>query len=48
LASGREALLVVPSVLIAEESIVLINTAHDDARRLIASEVRRFWFDQRV
>jgi RES domain-containing protein len=48
LASGREALLVVPSVVIAEESNVLINPVHADSTRMTATKVRRFLFDHRV
>ncbi len=48
LASGRTALLVVPSVIIAEESNVLLNPAHADASRITATKVRRFIYDHRV
>ncbi len=48
LASSRTALLVVPSVIIAEESNVLLNPAHADASRIAATKVRRFIYDHRV
>ena len=48
LASGRSALLAVPSVIINEEDIVLINPAHPDARRIAAVKLRRFVYDPRV
>jgi RES domain-containing protein len=41
-------LLVVPSVIIAEEHNVLINPAHPDAKRITATKVRRFVYDHRV
>ena len=46
--SGRTALLVVPSVIVAEEDNVLINAAHPDAKRITAVKVRRFIYDHRV
>lgn len=48
LASGRTALLVVPSVIVEEEDNVLINPAHTDASRITATKVRRFVYDHRV
>jgi len=48
LASGRTALLVVPSVIINEEDNVLINPAHPDAKRIPATKLRRFIYDHRV
>jgi RES domain-containing protein len=48
LASGRSALLAVPSVIIVEEDNVLIDPAHPDAKRLTATKVRRFVYDHRV
>lgn len=42
------ALLVVPSVIIHEESNVLINPAHPDARKIAASIVRPFVYDPRL
>lgn len=48
LASGRTALLVVPSVIINEEDNVLINPAHPNSARIMANKVRRFIYDHRV
>ncbi|MBC7779934.1 MAG: RES family NAD+ phosphorylase [Proteobacteria bacterium] len=48
LANGRNALLAVPSVVIEEEYNVLINPAHGDAARVVATKVRRFVYDPRV
>lgn len=48
LKSGRTALLAVPSVIIAEEDNLLINPAHVDSARLVATKVRRFVYDHRV
>ena len=42
------ALLAVPSVIIDEEDNVLINPAHRDCARIMASKVRRFVYDHRV
>ncbi len=40
--------VVVPSVIIAEEDNVIINPAHADAKRLVATKIRRFEYDARV
>ena len=48
LASGRSALLAVPSVIVNEEDNVLINPAHADAKRIKATKLRRFVYDHRV
>jgi RES domain-containing protein len=48
LAAGASALLVVPSVIVEEESNVLLNPSHPDARRIFAVKTRRFLFDPRV
>ena len=48
LKSGASALYVVPSVIVEEESNVLINPAHADAGKLVATKVRRFLYDARV
>jgi RES domain-containing protein len=42
------ALLIVPSVIIDEEDNVLIDPAHADCARIVASKVRRFVYDHRV
>ena len=48
LASGRTALLAVPSVIVEEEDNVLVNPAHPDSARIAAAKVRRFVYDHRV
>lgn len=47
LSSGDGLLLLVPSVIVHEEMNVLINPAHKDAGKLIASVVRPYIFDPR-
>jgi RES domain-containing protein len=48
-ASGRSsALLIVPSVIVNEETNVLINPVHPDAGRLIATKIRKAVFDTRI
>lgn len=46
--AGQTALLVVPSVIIDEEDNVLLNPAHADVGRIVASKRRRFLYDPRV
>jgi RES domain-containing protein len=48
LASGAAALLAVPSVIINEESNVLVNPGHPDTRYITAIKVRRFLYDHRI
>ena len=48
LKAGTSALLAVPSVIIDEEDNILINPAHVDSVRIVASKVRRFVYDHRV
>lgn len=45
LKSQRSALLLVPSVVVPEESAVLINPRHPDAAALTASVIRRFEYN---
>jgi len=40
--------LVVPSVIVPEESNVLINASHPDAALIRASKVRAWFYDARV
>jgi RES domain-containing protein len=48
-ANGRaSALLRVPSVIVPEETNVLINPLHPDAGRIRATKVRRWLFDPRL
>lgn len=48
LKSGRTALLTMPSVIIDEEDIVMVNPAHPDCPRIRATKLRRFLYDHRV
>lgn len=48
LASGRTALLAVPSVIINEEDNILINPSHSHASLISSKRVRRFVYDPRV
>ena len=45
LLSRRSLLLIVPSVIVPEEPVVLINPGHPDASRLSAKVVRKFEYD---
>ena len=44
----RGALLRLPSVIVPEESIYLVNPLHPDARRLVIGPARAFGFDHRM
>ena len=46
LASLRSPILVLPSVIVPEESIVLINPRHSDAALITARALRRFEYNQ--
>ena len=48
LRSGRSALLVVPSVIIPEESNVRINPQHPDGSAITAAKVRKWLYDPRL
>ena len=48
LAQNESALLRVPSVVVPEESDVLINPAHRDACRVTVTKVRRWTYDFRA
>ena len=48
LASKTSAILVVPSVIVPEETNVLINPAHGDAARITARKVRKWTYDFRL
>lgn len=41
-------ILEVPSVIVPEESNILINPAHPDAARITAAKVRKWLYDSRV
>ena len=46
--SQRSALLIVPSIVVSEETNVLINPAHSDAVRIMARKARRWLYDPRL
>ncbi|EIM95291.1 hypothetical protein WQE_39879 [Paraburkholderia hospita] len=46
--NAATALLLVPSVIVPEETNVLINPAHPDAAGIRAQKVRRWTYDQRM
>jgi len=48
LRSGRSAVLVIPSVLVAEECCVLVNPAHPDSASISAAKLRRWLYDPRL
>jgi len=48
LASRRSLLLIVPSVIVIEETNVLINPDHPELHRLRAAKVRRWLYDPRL
>lgn len=48
LRSGTSCLLEVPSVIIPEESNILINPAHPDCARIQADKVRKWQYDHRI
>jgi len=45
---GSSALLLVPSVIVPEESNVLINPAHPDAKKITAQVERQYIYDPRL
>jgi RES domain-containing protein len=45
---GDSALLLVPSVIVAEECNVLINPLHTDARQISATVTRQYVYDPRL
>lgn len=45
---GATALLIVPSIMVPEETNILINPAHADAARIRASKLRKFVYDGRL
>lgn len=46
LASGASAILLVPSVIVPEEWVALVNPGHPAARSIVAHAVRRFEYDR--
>jgi len=47
-AAKTSALLFVPSVIVPEESNILINSAHPEAARIRAKKLRRWTYDSRL
>lgn len=45
---GTSCLLEVPSAIVPEECNILINPAHRDATRLLASKIRKWHYDARI
>lgn len=45
-ASAQSVILEVPSAIVPEEAILVINTAHPDAAKLRATVIRRFEFER--
>jgi RES domain-containing protein len=45
---GRSVLLLVPSIIVPEESNVLINPGHPDAAAIGSKKVRRWLYDPRI
>lgn len=48
LVQNRTALLQVPSVIVPEESNILINPVHKDSKTLVATKVRKWLYDARL
>jgi len=48
LTSKRSAILSVPSAIVPEDSIILINPLHAHAAGVIASRTRRWLYDPRL
>jgi RES domain-containing protein len=47
IAAGKSAVLVVPSVIIPDEQNILINPAHPETARIVATTVKRWAYDPR-
>ncbi|MDP2368725.1 RES family NAD+ phosphorylase [Rhodoferax sp.] len=47
LLSKRSAILTVPSAIVPEDAVVLVNPMHVDARAMIAVKLRKWTFDSR-
>jgi RES domain-containing protein len=48
LKEGAEAILLVPSVIVPEESNVLVNALHPDAKQIKATKIRPWLYDNRM
>jgi RES domain-containing protein len=47
IASGKEAILLIPSAIVPVEDNVLINPRHPDAQKICAQTLRKWFFDPR-
>jgi RES domain-containing protein len=47
-ASNQSAVLVVPSAIVPEDNVILINPKHADISRIAATKVRRWTYDARL
>lgn len=48
LKSRRTAVLAVPSVIVPEDSVILVNPSHSDAPGVTSSTIRRWLYDPRL
>jgi len=48
LTSGRSAVMVVPSAIVPEDSVILINPLHPKAAGITASKTRKWLYDPRL
>ena len=48
IASAATLLLEVPSAIVPEEANVLVNPAHTDSQRIMATKVRKWTYDPRI
>jgi RES domain-containing protein len=48
LKSNRTAIMAVPSAIVPEDSVILINPAHPDAARITGSKTRKWLYDPRL
>jgi RES domain-containing protein len=48
LRSNRTAVMVVPSVIVPEDCLILINPLHPDASGITASKIRKWLYDPRL
>ncbi|MDP4030290.1 MAG: RES family NAD+ phosphorylase [Gallionella sp.] len=46
--SNKSAVLVVPSAIVPEDSVILLNPKHSDISRITATKVRRWTYDARL
>lgn len=48
LASGKSSVLVAPSAIVPEDSVILVNPLHPHSARITATKVRRWTYDARL